>query len=121
MLKPFHTDHSKAKITVHFKKKKKKEHHSINKTKNKYSLKSKKKKTHRLYENLRYTKDQGSRDLVELVFIDLKRRGKSARETERLKNLSEESLRNLLLPFCRVCVSNNRSDDSEENRERERE
>ena len=39
-----------------------------------------------------------------MVFIDLKRRGESARETERLKNLSEESLRNLLLPFCRVCA-----------------
>ena len=37
-------------------------------------------------------------------------------ELERLNNLSEESLRKLLLPFCSVCVcvSNNRTDDSKE-------
>ena len=35
-------------------------------------------------------------------------------ELERLKNLSEESLRKLLLPFCSLCVSNNRTDDSKE-------
>ena len=65
------------------------------------------KKTHRSYENLRYTKDQGSRDLLQLVFIDLKRREETQtkKESERLKNLSEESLRKLLLPFCSVCVS----------------
>ena len=50
---------------------------------NKHSLKCKKKKTHRLYENLRYTKDQGSRDLLQLVFIDLKRREETRRERVR--------------------------------------
>ena len=37
-----------------------------------------------------------------MVFIDLKRREetRTKKESERLKNLSEESLRKLLLPFC---------------------
>ena len=46
--------------------------------------------------------------MLQLVFIDLKRREETRRERERErereKNLSEESLRKLLLPFCSLCV-----------------
>ena len=75
-LKTFHTDHSKAKSPFTWKNR---SQYKRNKTNTAKSVKQ----THRLYENLRYTKDQGSRDLLQLVFIDLKRREETHRERER--------------------------------------